>query len=246
MGAKVQDTVRVWDAPVRAFHWLLALAVTASFVTGRLGGGLMDWHGRLGVFIVGLVVFRIAWGFVGSTHARFASFLPTWRRISAYLGGRWRGLGHNPVGGLSVLTMLVTLGALAGTGLLANDDVAFQGPLSTLVAKDLSDALTGWHSRLFNGLAVLVCLHVGAMLFYAVVKKTNLVWPMITGRKPALDEVVGSPPGSPPGSASGWWRLALALAIAGAVAWGAGSDVLVKVLSPAPTQASSAEVPPSW
>ncbi len=70
-----KQRVLVWDLPTRLFHWLLAAAVPAALATGLLGGDLMVWHGRLGLFILGLVTFRVTWGFVGGRHARFASFV---------------------------------------------------------------------------------------------------------------------------------------------------------------------------
>lgn len=234
----MSTTVRVWDLAVRLFHWLFALAVAMAVTTGKLGGSWIDWHGRVGVFIVGLLCFRIIWGFLGSTHARFASFFPTPRRLTAYLRGQWRGLGHNPLGALSVFALLGVSGALASTGLFANDDLGFQGPLATLVSKDSSDRLGAWHSRLFPALAALVCLHLAAMAFYALVKGNNLIVPMLTGRTHAPEgqpEIV-----APAGRA----RLLVALAIAGAVAWAASGDVLPRRLNP--PSATSTAASPDW
>ena len=106
--------VRVWDLPLRLFHWLLAAAVIAAMLTGQVGGNLMVWHGRLGILIAGLLGFRLAWGIVGSTHSRFASFVRGPAAIIAYLRGHWHGLGHNPLGALSVLGLLTVLGLQAG------------------------------------------------------------------------------------------------------------------------------------
>ena len=142
--------VRVWDLPLRLFHWLLAAAVIAAMLTGQVGGNLMVWHGRLGILIAGLLGFRLAWGIVGSTHSRFASFVRGPAAIIAYLRGHWHGLGHNPLGALSVLGLLTVLGLQAGGGLFANDDIAFQGPLYGLVSKDTSDWMTGLHRKGFS------------------------------------------------------------------------------------------------
>ena len=173
--------VRLWDLPVRLFHWSLALLVLAAFVTANVGGPWMVWHGRAGLAIVGLVVFRVVWGLVGSEYARFASFAPTPGRLRAYLGGRWRGLGHNPLGALSVFGLLGFLAVQTGTGLFANDDIDFEGPLSGLVEKARSDSLTGLHHQLSNVLLALIALHVAAIVFYLLFKKKNLVAPMVTG-----------------------------------------------------------------
>lgn len=175
--------IRVWDLPTRLFHWLLAAAVVAAVATGLLGGALMDWHGRIGLFIVGLLAFRIVWGVTGSTYARFAHFFPTPGRVVSYLRGEWRGEGHNPLGALSVFGLLALLTAQVATGLVGNDDITFRGPLYDLVTKDISNRMTGIHYLLSNALYVLVALHVAAVMFYAHAKKQNLVRPMLTGWK---------------------------------------------------------------
>lgn len=228
-------TIQVWDLPLRLFHWLLALSVAAAIVTGELGGNLIDWHGRIGVLIVGLLVFRIVWGFIGTTHARFASFFPTPAKIAAYLKGQWQGHGHNPLGALSVLALLGVLALLVGAGLFANDDIAFQGPLFSLVDKALSDRLSGLHALTFNVLAGLLVLHIAAIVFYVRVKKHNLVVPMLTGKKsvPKAQAVAAS--------RVGVLRLLAALAISGAVVWGVSSGV--QHFRPAP---SAPAATPNW
>jgi cytochrome b len=173
--------VKVWDLPLRLFHWTLVLAVTAAIITGKIGGEWADWHGSAGLAVLWLVVFRVMWGFVGTTHARFANFFPTPGRTIAYLKGTWQGIGHNPLGALSVLALLTLIAAQVGTGLLANDDIAFEGPLAQFVDRSFSNEMTGWHVRIFYGLATLIGLHIASILFYAWVKKHNLVWPMFTG-----------------------------------------------------------------
>ena len=175
------DKARVWDLPTRLFHWALVTCVTAAFITAKIGGNAMVWHGRLGLAILGLLVFRIAWGFVGSTYARFAQFVRGPAAIRAYLKGEWQGQGHNPFGAISVLALLGVLCVMAGTGLFANDDIAFEGYLMPLVGSDLSGRITGIHHLLEKVLMLLVALHVGAIVFYARVKKLNLVKPMFTG-----------------------------------------------------------------
>ncbi|MDR1996428.1 cytochrome b/b6 domain-containing protein [Azonexus sp.] len=175
--------IRLWDLPTRLFHWLLVLAVIGAVVSGQLGGNLIVWHGRLGLFIIGLLVFRIVWGLIGSTYARFAHFFPTPARLRAYLGGEWRQPGHNPLGALSVFALLTVVGFQAVSGLFSNDDIAFVGPLFDLVDKSLSNRLTGLHHLMANLLYVLVGLHVAAIVFYVRVKKNNMLRPMLTGSK---------------------------------------------------------------
>lgn len=221
----------VWDIPTRLFHWLLAGCVVGAFVTAKLGGNLMVWHGRLGLAIVGLLTFRIVWGFVGSTYARFASFVRGPATILAYLRGQWQGLGHNPLGALSVLGLLGILTAQVSTGLFANDDIAFEGYLAPLVGSELSGRITGIHLLLENLLILLVALHIAAIAFYARVKKHNLVKPMLTGWAD----------GTPEHSARGGRPTAfvLAILIAAAAVWAAAGGIL----PPPPPAAPPTAVP---
>ncbi len=153
----------------------------ASFVSGKIGGNAMDWHGKFGLAILGLLTFRLVWGIVGSTYARFASFFPTPASVLAYLRGQWRGVGHNPLGALSVFGLLGLLAFQVASGLFGNDDIAFRGPLYDLIGKDLSDRLTGLHKLSVNALIALVVLHLAAIFFYIRIRKNNLLKPMLTG-----------------------------------------------------------------
>jgi len=175
--------IRLWDLPIRIVHWSLVLAVSTAVITGELGGSWMALHGKAGLAILGLVVFRLVWGLIGSTHARFASFVPTPGRIQAYLRGRWSGVGHNPLGALSVFALLALLAAQAGTGLFSNDDIAFSGPLSSLVDEAFAGRLTGLHKKLAYVLLALTALHIAAIAFYVGLKKDKLIQPMLTGWK---------------------------------------------------------------
>ena len=206
--------VRVWDLPLRLFHWLLVAAVAAAILTGQVGGNLMVWHGRLGILITGLLGFRLAWGLVGSTHSRFASFVRGPAAIAAYLRGQWHGLGHNPLGALSVLGLLTVLGLQAAGGLFANDDIAFQGPLSGLVSKDTSDWMAGLHRKGFWLVLALVVLHVAAIVFYTRVKGEKLVGAMLNGRKEIGDLQRTTAP-----TGGGAIALVFALAVGIASAW---------------------------
>jgi cytochrome b len=135
-----------------------------------------------------LLLFRLAWGFVGSATSRFSSFLRSpveGLRHLARFGRREPDteIGHNAAGGWMVLVMLLDLGVQAGTGLFSNDDVANKGPLAHLVAKRTSDWLSSIHSVNFYVLLALIALHLVAIIAYAAVKRQNLVRPMITGKK---------------------------------------------------------------
>lgn len=176
--------VLVWDLPTRLFHWLLVAAFAGAYFSGETGGNWLVWHARLGFLIVGLVVFRLVWGFAGSTYARFATFVRGPSGIKAYLAGQWQGLGHNPLGAISVLALLGLVALQLGSGLFAfNDDTGFTGPFYDLVGKVVGDTATRLHHKIIDLLLILVGLHVAAIVFYTRVKKSNLVIPMITGRK---------------------------------------------------------------
>jgi len=229
--------IKLWDLPTRIFHWLLVVLVAGAVVTGKIGGNAIVWHGRIGLAILALLAFRLVWGFVGPTPARFASFFPTPAAVAAYLRGRWHGIGHNPLGALSVFAMLAFLCVQVGTGLFANDDIAFRGPLFELVSKESSDTLVGYHRLSINVLIGLIVLHIGAIAFYAHLKKQNLVSTMIDGWKTVEpeDEVV-------PIRGGGIIALIFAVSVACAAAY-AGSGLWIKPAEPAPATTTPS---PSW
>jgi cytochrome b len=231
-----KQRIRLWDLPTRLFHWLLAGLVVASFVSGKIGGNAMDWHGKFGLAILGLLAFRLVWGFAGSTYARFVSFLPTPAKVLAYLRGQWRGVGHNPLGAFSVFGLLLLLAFQVGTGLFGNDDIAFRGPLYELIGKDLSDRLTGLHKLSVNVLIALVTLHIVAIAFYVRVKKDDLIRPMLTGWKDV------APGEGASASGGGALPLAVALLVAVATVYG-GSGAWLPTPPPPPV---SAPATPSW
>lgn len=207
--------VRIWDLPTRLFHWSLAVLVVFSIVTAHIGGAWIDWHFRSGYAVLALIAFRIAWGFVGGRHARFANFLRGPSGIAAALRGEPAPhAGHNPLGGLSVIAMLALIGAQAVGGLFANDDIASEGPLVRLVSKATSDSITTLHRINEKLIIALVVLHVAAIFFYLWRKRTNLVRPMITGDKSDVD-----PAQSTPDDAALRVRAALLLALSAAAVW---------------------------
>jgi cytochrome b len=166
--------VTVWDLPTRCFHWLLLALVVSSFVTGKIGGNLMTYHVWSGETILTLLLFRVIWGFNGSAPSRFCTFLAGPGTVSRYALTLLRRdtphyIGHNPLGGWSVMAMLLALFIQAGTGLFANDDIATTGPLYKWVSKAASDRLTSIHRLNQDIIIVLVAVH--------------LITPMITGMK---------------------------------------------------------------
>ena len=180
--------VPTWDLPVRVFHWALLLLVISQIVTASLGGNAMQFHAFGGYTILALVLFRILWGFLGGTHARFSNFVhgpgPVLRYTKSILSGPHPShRGHNPLGGWSVLAMLGSLLVQAASGLFANDDVMMEGPLAKHVSDRASEIATAIHDVNAAVLLTLVAIHIAAVLFYLLAKKENLIAPMISGRK---------------------------------------------------------------
>lgn len=179
----MQYRIQVWDWPVRIFHWLLVVLVSAAIITALVGGNAMDLHGRLGIALCGLLGFRIVWGVIGTRTARFTHFVRGPAALRDYLQGRWQGIGHNPLGALSVLVLLGLFVFQVVSGLFSNDDIAFNGPLRTLVDKATSDYVTGIHHDMLWWMVALLVLHVGAVLYYHMRKKEDLLGPMVRGWK---------------------------------------------------------------
>jgi len=182
------SAIPVWDLPTRLFHWLLVVMVAVSFTTGSIGGNAMQYHEWSGFAILILLTFRITWGFVGSRTSRFRDFVKgpaaVWRYATALVRGKSeRYLGHNPLGGWSVLAMLLALFVQAATGLFANDDIITEGPLFLWVSKPVSDWLSGIHRLNRVLIMALVATHLAAVLFYLIIKRENLIKPMLTGIK---------------------------------------------------------------
>lgn len=223
-----KHSIKVWDLPTRLFHWLLFALVVGSIVSVKIGGNAMIWHGRFGHLIFGLIVFRIVWGFTGSTYARFGQFVRGPGTVIEYLKGRWRGVGHNPLGALSVLGLLGIIAFQATSGLFANDDIAFNGPLYRAVSSTTSNQISGLHRQAEWFIYALVALHVLAVLFYTLVKKDNLLGPMITGTKTVNDATIA------PAQGGGIFALVIALVITVFALWVSGGGLLPEPPPPPP------------
>ena len=181
----------VWDLPTRLFHWLFVLTICVQYATGEAGGEWLVWHFRTGYFMMGLLTFRIIWGFVGPTHARFSSFIKGPGSTLAYLrqiqqAGQEaiHSVGHNPLGGLMVIAMIALLSAQVVTGLFSSDGLSYYGPYSATVSSDRSDQISDWHGVLFYIILAAAVLHILAVLYYTFIKKSPLVPAMLHGRKP--------------------------------------------------------------
>ena len=180
----MKKKIRVWDLPIRLFHWLLVLCIVGSLITVNLGGNAIQWHAYCGYSILTLLIFRFVWGFVGSRHARFASFFPSRNSILAYLQGKSpRYLGHNPIGALSVFALLFVLSVQVITGLFTDDEIAFQGPLTKYVPNALVSFLSEIHEGNQVLIYTLITIHIAAIWYYKKFKGEDLIKPMLHGDK---------------------------------------------------------------
>jgi cytochrome b len=179
--------ILVWDWPTRVVHWSFVLLVFLAWITAT--EDQMDWHRYCGYALLGLIVFRLYWGVVGSAPSRFLNFVRGPKAFTAYLrtlpqraSPKWP--GHNPLGALSVLALLTLLLTETALGLFAVDvDGIESGPLAIWVSFDVGRVCARWHHLIFNALLWLIGLHLAAVAFYAVYKRENLVGPMVHGRK---------------------------------------------------------------
>ena len=198
----------VWDLPTRLFHWLLVALIGFSWWSAEEHE--TDLHIWSGLAVLTLIIFRLLWGLFGSSTARFSGFIRGPKAVFAYVRDMkgWPGIGHSPLGALSVIAMLGLISLQAGLGLFATEEDGFyEGPLAYLVSPDLSESITELHEDLFEILKILIGLHIAAILFYRFVLGKKLVKPMITGK----GEIA---PGAEPMRRGRWWAALLCLAVA--------------------------------
>ena len=185
-----QDSQRilVWDLPLRLFHWLLVVCVIGSWLTAESGVEWAETHFILGYITLGLLSFRLLWGFVGPKHARFGSFLTGPRAVGKYLlalGQKQRAVsvGHSPLGGWASIILLLCITVQAFTGLFISDDIIYAGPYNPLVSADTAATLAWLHHLNFDLLCVLLVFHIAAIACYRLLLKESLLTPMLTGFK---------------------------------------------------------------
>ena len=218
LGKPDMATVEVWDLPTRVFHWALVGCLGALWFTGE--NEFTDFHEKFGVSVLILITFRILWGFVGGEFARFTSFIRGPSAVKAYLTtlAGWKlpkELGHNPVGGWSVVAMLLAIMVQASMGLFGTDEILYDAPLSKFVSTGTARFITGLHEDGFNVILVLVGIHLSAITLYLVVFRKNLVAPMIRGTTQADIAIIPARPR--PGRV---WLAILCLALSAlAVIW---------------------------
>ncbi len=206
---KAVGTVKVWDLPLRIWHWAFAACLAALLYTGLSGDlSLLRWHMRLGALMVGLLLFRLLWGLWGGIHARWRGYVPSLRQFVAHFRGGRVDDPHTAPGRLLAIGLVALAAVQATTGLFANDDIFTEGPLARNVSDDLSDSLTWVHNRVFMGIIALIAVHLTAHVVYGI-KRDPTPLAMFTGRKR-----VTLPP-----AANHWLRAALTAAVAAGAVW---------------------------
>lgn len=176
------STIQLWDLPLRIFHWMLVATIICAFISSQQGEQWLQWHVHIGSWVICLLLFRIAWGFLGSHYSRFSSFPLSLASIRSHINGAWSAPGHSPLASIAVYAILLSLCAQSICGLFAlNDEADVSGPFYILVNSSIADAMTSWHKQLFYLSASLIVLHVLAIAFYYFIKRQNLVTPMLTG-----------------------------------------------------------------
>ena len=205
--------VRVWDPLLRLVHWSFPLLIAAMWWTAENSKWAL--HRRLGLVLLGILAFRLLWGFVGPETARFAQFVKGPGAVMAYLRGNKSAgpaIGHNPLGGWSTIALIGAMLFQVSLGLFAGDPYdGMTGPLNPLVGVMLADTITEVHEAFFNVLLGLIVLHLAAITFYAV-KGDDLLGPMVGGDRPPMAGVTGIGP-------TPWLRGLVAVAAAGGLAW---------------------------
>ena len=222
MAAGGTTRIAVWDLPTRLFHWLLAALIVFAWWSAE--SDHLAWHKMAGSSIAGLLVFRLWWGLFGGSTARFADFLRGPKTVWAYLSGKDKSgrIGHNPLGALSVIALLLTTLVIVTAGLFAVDtDGLESGPLSNLVDYDSGRLASKVHGYGFEALEILIGLHILAIVFYTVFKRQPLVPAMLHGQAPAED---GQAPLKPGGAVSLVIGLILGIAVAAGLIWLSGKS----------------------
>lgn len=186
-----KQSAPLWDIPIRVCHWLFVVVIAFSWWSAEYDH--LEWHLRSGYTLLGLLLFRIVWGIIGSQSARFTHFIKSPGAVIAYARTLFKrpaplSAGHNPMGGWSVILLLTLMLVQVCLGLISEDvDGLASGPLSYKVSYDLGRWAAETHEELFDVLLVFIALHVSFVLFYQFYKKDNLIVPMFKGSKAGVD-----------------------------------------------------------
>jgi len=180
--------VAAWDLPTRLFHWLLVILMACAYLSYEYGDVNMTWHMWNGYALLTLGLYRLMWGLWGSSTARFSQFIKGPGVVFGYVKSQHTNqpqkyLGHNPVGALMVLSLLGLILVQGSMGLFTSDDIMVEGPLAYKASSDWVTFAGSIHRIGFWVITGFVGLHVFAVAFYLLVKKENLIRPMISGKK---------------------------------------------------------------
>lgn len=178
--------LKVWDLPVRLFHWGMLVLLGALWWSAEVGE--MQWHQIFAYCLMVLIVFRLVWGVIGSDTARFSHFVKSPQHVLRYVKQpQLTSVGHNPLGGYMVVTIMLILSLQLISGLFATDEIFTEGPLYSYVSSDVSSTLTWLHKMNFNLLLALAAMHILAVVVHSI-KGDKLVGAMITGYKHVAEE----------------------------------------------------------
>lgn len=226
-----EKRVKVWDLPTRLFHWLLVAILIFQYASAEIFDNAIQWHFYSGYFCLGLILFRIVWGLVGSYYARFSQFIVTPQHAIAYMRAKntKHYLGHNPAGAYSVILLLSLVLTQAVTGLFISDDIFSNAPYYDVLPKAWEDAANFIHHRGFNIILAAVALHIGAIAYYKIKHKQNLLSAMISGYKSVNHAPVSPNEQKPVNASTNWFLFMICIAISAVTVY-----LIVDVFAPIP------------
>ncbi|QEW08057.1 cytochrome b/b6 domain-containing protein [Nitrincola iocasae] len=218
----METSVKVWDWSLRVFHWSLPVLLFLLWFSATQSENFdaIEHHMLLAQILLGLMIYRIIWGFIGTPAARFSRFITgprSWRGYAMSIIRRQplAYMGHNPLGGLMVLVLLGALSFQLLTGLFTDDDILFSGPLASTASQDTVSWMSSWHRRFFDWILILIGVHLLAIVFYKLLGE-GLVKAMFTGRKPLHDSAPDLHKLLPVPTTFPWIRFCIAVAITAA------------------------------
>lgn len=189
-GNKMNNKIKVWDLPTRVFHWGMILLLGCLWWTADAGE--MDWHQVLAYSLMIFIIFRLIWGVIGSDTSRFSHFIKHPKTVLDYMKqtkhrGVTSSVGHNPLGGYMVITLILLVSTQLISGLFTTDEVFTEGPLYPFVSSDTGSLMTWIHRKVFYVMLGLASIHVLAVIYHSI-KGDSVIAPMITGYKQVSDK----------------------------------------------------------
>lgn len=178
--------MKVWDIYTRLWHWLLVLGIFFQWLSGEVLDDQMQNHALIGYTLLGMMIFRICWGWVGPESIRFNRFVPSWTTLTRYLSQSDHAVfvSHNPLGALAVIAFIMLITAQAVSGLFMEDDIFFTGPLYNWLSSDTTSNIAEIHEIAFNWIMLLVAIHIIAVLYHRFKHEPYIVKAMVSGNKP--------------------------------------------------------------